>query len=145
MNVTEEHDLCATKVQTQMNIKKTIILLCILVFCEIPYAHPEEPEGTPIPILRDTGIEYSVPPKAPGIAPLNCFYYSAVSTIITNFHYDLGLLSVEIENHTTGEYDISNVNVLAGTMAFPISGTPGHWLIRFTLPSGVQYYGEFDI
>ena len=64
---------------------------------------------------------------------------------MVNYLYDLGSVTVEIENQTTGEYCQSVVNALAGPMPFIISGTSGHWRISFTLSSGIFYYGEFDI
>lgn len=66
-------------------------------------------------------------------------------TILVNYLLSLGPVSIEIENQTTGEYSQTLVNALAGPMVLPISGSAGQWTIMFTLPSGVQYYGEFDI
>ena len=82
---------------------------------------------------------------APVLIPISATYYSSLSSIVVNYLYDLGSVTVEIENQTTGEYCQSVVNALAGPMPFFISGTSGHWRITFTLPSGVSYYGEFDI
>ena len=58
---------------------------------------------------------------------------------------DLGPVSIEVENQNTGEYNIVYANALIGTMALPISGSIGHWLIVFTLSSGTVFYGYFDI
>lgn len=57
----------------------------------------------------------------------------------------LGTVTVEIENQTTGEYAQTLVNAMAGSTAFLISGTAGHWTIMFTLPSGARYLGAFEI
>ena len=77
--------------------------------------------------------------------PITATYYSSLSSIVVNYLYDLGSVTVEIENQTTGEYSQSVVNALAGLMPFIISGTSGHWRVSFTLSSSVCYYGEFDI
>ncbi len=81
--------------------------------------------------------------RSPIQIPLSCLLLT--DSIVVTFIYDLGTMFIELENQSLGEYNQSCVNALAGPMILPISGTPGHWLIRFTLPSGVQYYGEFDI
>lgn len=83
--------------------------------------------------------------RTPTQIPIECTYYSTLQTIVVNYLDDLGSVTVEIENQTTGEYCQTVVNALAGPMPFIISGTSGHWRITFTLPSGVSYYGEFDI
>ena len=82
---------------------------------------------------------------APAQVPIQAAYYSPQSTVFVNFVYDLGYVSVEIENLTTGEYSQTVVNALAGPMAFPISSSAGHWTITFTFTNGEVFYGEFDI
>ena len=82
---------------------------------------------------------------APAQVPIQAAYYSSHSTVFVNFVYDLGYVSVEIENLTTGEYSQTVVNALAGPMAFPISSSAGHWTITFTFTNGEVFYGEFDI
>ena len=62
---------------------------------------------------------------------------------MVNFLFNLGYVSVEIENQTTGEYDQTVVNAQEGPMLFPISGTAGQWAITFTLPGGVVLNGYF--
>ena len=71
-------------------------------------------------------------------------YYPSSVTIIVNFLANLGMVSIEIENQTTSEYCQNIEMILSGPMLFPISGTPGHWRITFTLSSGKVYYGVFD-
>lgn len=75
---------------------------------------------------------------------MTCFLQEN-SFLVVTFLADLGTVSVEIENQTTGEYNQTTMNALAGPALFPISGTSGHWTITFTLTSGVRYCGEFDI
>ena len=82
--------------------------------------------------------------RAPAQIPISCFLEDNASLMVF-FLADLGSVSVEIENQTTGEYNQTTMNALAGPALFPISGTSGHWTITFTLTSGVRYCGEFDI
>lgn len=82
--------------------------------------------------------------RAPVQIPIACLLEDD-SCLVVTFLADLGTVSVEIENLTTGEYCSSPVNALPGPMIFPISGSVGNWRISFTLPSGVRYSGEFEI
>lgn len=82
---------------------------------------------------------------APALVPIQALYYPSLSTIYVNFLYDLGTVSVEIENETTGAYSQSVINATQGVHPFLISGASGHWTITFTLSNGVVFYGEFTI
>ena len=106
------------------------------------YADGEDP--TPI-VIGDLGPNGLPIYHAPAQVPIQAAYSSSHSTIFVNFLYDLGYVSVEIENLTTGEYSQTVVNALAGPMAFPISSSAGHWTITFTFTNGEVFYGEFDI
>jgi len=101
----------------------------------------------PIPIIIGEGGNPGGLPifYAPTQIPIQAAYSSLHSTVFVNFLYDLGYVSVEIENLTTGEYSQTVVNALAGPMAFPISSSVGHWTITFTFTNGEVFYGEFDI
>lgn len=128
-----------------MYLKKLIILLGVFFSCATSFALPDGEGGTPILILEDNSLEHAVPPKSPAQIPMDCVYYSSLTSIATTFHYDLGSISVEIENQTTGENNQITVKALAGQMIFPISASQGHWVITFTLQGGVIYYGEFNL
>lgn len=83
--------------------------------------------------------------RSPGSIPIEAVYYPLISTIVVNFLNDLGSVSVEIENVTTGAYSQAMINATQGVHPFMISGTAGYWTITFTLLSGTQYVGEFEI
>lgn len=92
-----------------------------------------------------------VDPNAPGAevvhrdscVPIICTL--SANCLSVTFLESLGQISVEIENHTTGEYNQTIVNAVTGPMVFPISGTAGQWSITFTLSNGTMYYGEFVV
>jgi hypothetical protein len=92
-----------------------------------------------------------VDPNAPGAevlhrdasVPITCTLSS--NCLYVTFLESLGSTSVEIENHTTGEYNQTVVNAQIGSTVFPISGTAGQWSITFTLSNGTIYYGETTI
>lgn len=128
-----------------MYLKKLIILLGVFFSCATSFALPDGEGGTPIPILEDNSLEHAVPPKSPAQIPMDCVYYSSLTSIATTFHYDLGTVSVRVENQTTGDNYQVKVNALAGPMILPISGISGRWRIIFILANGVKYSGEFWI
>ena len=101
-------------------------------------------EHRTIIIVSDSELGSEVIHRAPAQIPISCFLEDNASLMVF-FLADLGSVSVEIENQTTGEYNQTTMNALAGPALFPISGTSGHWTITFTLTSGVRYCGEFDI
>ena len=105
----------------------------------------QDPEETDILIIEGGSSGGGPAHYAPAMIPIMAAYYPSLSTILVLFRYDLGLVSVEIENLSTGEYSQTLVNASQGVHPFLISGTSGTWTITFTLSSGVQYYGEFDI
>ena len=126
---------------------KKILLLAVALLLAVPctfiYAGDDDPVDV---VIGDGGSNCGGRPHhAPALIPISATYYPSTTSIVVNYLYDLGSVTVEIENQTTGEYCQSVVNALAGPMPFIISGTSGHWRISFTLSSGIFYYGEFDI
>ena len=64
---------------------------------------------------------------------------------MVNFLYDLGSVSVEIENETTGEYNQTTINATQGVHPIIVSGDAGAYVITFTLNNGQAFIGEFEI
>lgn len=102
-------------------------------------------EVVPINIVREpTPPGSEVLHRAPAQVPIGCLLEDN-SYLVVNIFADLGTVSIEIENQTTGENNQTTVKALAGQMIFPISASQGHWVITFTLQGGVIYYGEFNL
>ena len=97
----------------------------------------------PITIPIEEGGSNGSGPTFRGPTPMSCVLHQTTSVIEVYFLNDLGSVSVEIENQTTGEYSQTQVNAQAGPMFFPITHTTGLWSIVFTLENGIQYFGEF--
>ncbi len=106
------------------------------------YADGEDP--TPI-VIGDLGPNGLPIYHAPAQVPIQAAYSSSHSTIFVNFLYDLGYVSVEIENLTTGEYSQTTVNATQGVHPFVVSGQTGIYEIVFTLSGGQVYQGSFEI
>lgn len=95
----------------------------------------------PIPILfPDNNI-----PRLPVLVPISASYESLLSSVLLTFTSNLGEIEVEVLNTTTGGYfsDFVDTQFLYATI--PITMGPGHYVLLFTLPSGRQYKGEFDV
>ncbi len=129
-----------------MNVMKKFLLLVISILMFAPFMKAQTGGGDPteIIIVGEGGSGEGTPShKASVPVPITAAYNASLSTIMVNFLFDLGYVSVEIENQTTGEYDQTVVNAQEGPMLFPISGTAGQWAITFTLPGGVVLNGYF--
>ena len=99
-----------------------------------------------LPVRGDEDVNIIiVDPNAPGAevlhrdasVPITCTLSS--NCLYVTFLESLGSTSVDIENHTTGEYNQTVVNAQIGSTVFPISGITGNWSITFTLTNGTIY------
>lgn len=95
----------------------------------------------PIPILfPDNNI-----PRLPVLVPISASYEPLLSSVLLTFTSNLGEIEVEVMNTTIGGYfsDFVDTQFLYATI--PITMGQGHYILLFTLPSGRQYKGEFDV
>ena len=126
---------------------KKILLLFLLLLMFAPLVTAQNGGDDPIVIfVGQGGNEGGLPGyHAPALIPIQAAYYSSHSTVFVNFLYDLGYVSVEIENLTTGEYSQTTVNATQGVHPFVVSGQTGIYEIVFTLSGGQVYQGSFEI
>lgn len=128
---------------------KKYFLLVLSVFLCAPLVKAQNGGGEEPPeiiIIWDGGSVGGTPiHHAPAQIPIQAAYSSSHSTIFVNFLYDLGYVSVEIENLTTGEYSQTIVIATQGVHPFVISGHIGNYEITFTLSNGQVYRGSFEI
>lgn len=83
--------------------------------------------------------------RSPALIPISACYYSSLSSILVNCSIDLGSMTVEIENITTGSLSRTTIDATQGVHAFAISGDAGIYEIKFTLTGGHEYIGSFEI
>lgn len=129
------------------HVMKRFLLFAAVLLLTIPGNVVRAGIDDPLEIIIGDGgsMEGGPTHHAPALIPISCYYLPALSSILVNYQFDLGSVSIVSENHTTGEFSQTLHNSLVGPMAFHIPGTAGHWTITFTLSSGTVYYGEFDI
>ena len=83
--------------------------------------------------------------RAPALVPIECYYYSSLSSVVACFQYSLGTVKVEVKNLESGSVSSLNVNGAAGIHMIPVSSSPGSYSITFTLPDGTEYGGIYTI
>ena len=84
-------------------------------------------------------------PRSPALIPISAYYDSSMSSVLLSFRSNLGEIEVEVLNSTTGGYSSLSADTQFLYAVIPITLGSGHYIITFTLPSGRQYGGEFDV
>ena len=84
-------------------------------------------------------------PRSPTVVPISASYEPLLSSVLLTFTSNLGEIEVEITNTTSGGYVSGTIDTQYLSSMIPISMGSGHYILLFTLPSGRQYIGEFDI
>ena len=84
-------------------------------------------------------------PRLPVIVPISASYESIQTSVILAFSSNLGEIEIEVLNSTIGGYYSGIVDTQTLSAIIPITLGPGHYIITFTLLSGQQYRGEFDV
>lgn len=101
-----------------------------------------------LPAKADERVDILIVDPTSGVihrapAPISCWLVG--DELYATFPENIGSVTVEIENQTTGEYTQTVVNSAVGSAIFPISGNAGFWTIIFSLSDGTVYFGEFTL
>ncbi len=84
-------------------------------------------------------------PRSPALIPISAYYDSSLSSVLLSFRSNLGEIEVEVLNSSTGGYSSTFVDTQFLYSVIPITLGSGHYIITFTLSSGQQYQGEFNV
>ena len=122
-------------IQCSLFSKETTLFIEDLICCS----------DTAIVIDPLPGVSPVTGPRSPALIPIVAYYDSSVSSVLLSFKSNLGVIEVEVLNSTTGGYSSIFVDTQFLYSVIPITLGSGHYIIIFTLPSGQQYQGEFDI
>lgn len=132
-------------------MKRNILLFFIATFLVGALAcvtgvrcYADDDDGVPI-IIGEGSLGGTPSHHAPAVIPIQAAYYPSITTILVDFLYDLGQVSVEIENETTGAYSQTTINAMQGVQPFIITGASGIYELTFTLANGIVYIGSFEI
>ena len=128
-------------------MNKIRFCLIALIVALFPCLAISAPDGDPTEIIiteggKDMGGSGY---HAPALIPISAEYDSSLCSIVLEFLYDLGSVTVSLENQTTGATSQTVINALQGSQFFPISGDVGVYEITFTLSNGRVYIGTFEI
>ncbi|MBQ6301149.1 MAG: hypothetical protein IJK75_01995 [Bacteroidales bacterium] len=131
-----------------LKLKYLILSILLSLFFFEGYAKPAtSPQMvTDTIIIIDPIYEPDIPiPRTSSMVPIAATYNSMMSSVILYFSSNLGEIEVEVLNTFTGLYDSGFIDTQFLSAIIPVTGGPGHYIITFTLPSGQQYQGEFDV
>lgn len=87
--------------------------------------------------------ETTRPNRSHASVPIEVHYDGPLSAIIVSFNSYLGDVETTIMNLLSGEAIEMPINAYNSPSLIPLPSIPGWYIIRFRLPSGIEYYGEF--
>lgn len=119
--------------------------LGLFAMTSAPCCRADGDDDPVIIFVGESGIGDTPIIRSPALIPISACYYSSLSTILVSCSVDLGLMTVEIENVTTGTHSQTLIDATQGVHAFAISGDAGIYEITFTLTGGHEYIGSFEI
>lgn len=120
----------------------TILLVLAALFCTVPMRGEDPPEFTSeIPVKK---LDRSNLFRSP--SDIYAFYDGMSSVIYTIVRSDIGLIEMNVTNHSTGEFWMTSFDSSNEQQSFlQISGTPGCYEIEYITESGDIYEGTFLI
>ena len=129
---------------------KKVTLSILLAFTAFVYAFainpvPARDTSQVIPIIGGDGSGMGGGPRTLQISELQACVISLFGDyyIVVTVTQNLGQVEFTITNSSTGEYLDGEFNALPGSYPIPISGTPGYYMVLFTLLDGRSCYGSF--
>lgn len=122
-------------IQCSLLSKETTLFIEDLICCS----------DTAIVIDPLPGVSPVTGPRSPALIPISAYYDSSLSSVLLSFRSNLGEIEVEVLNSSTGGYSSTFVDTQFLYSVIPITLGSGHYIITFTLSSGQQYQGEFNV
>lgn len=131
--------------------KQKVFSLLICVFLLLAGAQMSFANG-----IRTTSVDSTIvidplpnpghdKPHSPAVIPISASLQLVTSSVLLTFSYNLGVIDVEIQNTTTDTYVSGTIETQFLCATIPVTGGSGHYTLLFILPSGKQYFGEFNI
>ena len=128
-------------------MKTKFILLFLAVFLPLSVFQLNADEKKPeqkIPLTKTKG-DYNYNRSLTQI-PVECCYMGMMNLILTTFSSDLGEVTLEVINTSTGEtsYDIFDSGMTPQSV-LPISGNSGYYTITYITEAGDIYEGSLTL
>lgn len=125
---------------------KRIITSLLLMLCIALSAHAQDRKDQNVDFQIVAQDDISVPMYRSVVSvPVYGYYTSSLNALCLSFDQAFGNVTVCIENLSTGEYveEVINAGVAFSVIALP--GASGLYHVSFVLPSGAEYFGEFEL
>lgn len=126
----------------------TILLMTLLASAMFFYmeAKNDDPEGEPIPIeFNDPGESGNPILRGPVVIPFEVYLDNTLSQVNVLFLANIGEVSVQLKNLTTGLISNTMIDSTYGEGVVPITGGAGSYYIVFWTEDGAQYSGFFFV
>jgi len=124
------------------NLLFTIVSTALLIISKATLLAAEDKV---IVIKPGSLTETTTPNRSPELVPIEAYYDDFTSSVYVSFCTNIGNVDLIIVNQDTSEFIEETINAYGTMIAVPISGNPGLYYLSFTLQSGIEYYGEFEI
>lgn len=130
-------------------MKTKIILLIMAVFLPLSFITLKADDDvlqTKIPLNRVFGENYEKGNRGIIALPIDCYYAAFLSIIQTNVSDNLGEITIEVLNTTTGEYIYDTFDsAVTQQHILNITGSSGFYTITYTTESGETYLGTLEL
>lgn len=124
-------------------MKRLLILFSVLLLSCLRVAATSDEI---VVILQDDSQETTkIRPRGVSILPVRCVYSSSSCSLIFSFYVDLGVVSIMVQNMSSGEIYHEYSDSIDGVSSFEVSGAAGNYLIRIETQDGEVYTGELTI
>lgn len=103
--------------------------------------------GDPVEIIiiDEGGQNEDGQPHRSGSIPVAAAYYSSLSSLLLDSRYDLGIVTVRLENLTTNTFSHTEINATQGLLFLPMVEEDGLYEIIISLSDGHIYSGRFSV
>lgn len=129
-----------------MKTKITLFLMIVLLSLPIPITRADDKDvERPIPLDLVYNDEFR---NNRGFIPLpiECYYAVYLKSIQTTVYDNLGEITIEVLNTTTGEYIYDSFDsVVTQQHILNITGSSGFYTITYTTESGETYLGTLEL
>lgn len=127
-------------------MKTKIILLLMVAFLPLStfLMKADEPIMVHIPLSSQQNV--SKGNRDITLSPIECWYFSDVEIIQTTVYDNLGEITIEVLNTTTGEYFYDSFDsAVTQQHILNITGSSGFYTITYSTESGETYLGTLEL
>lgn len=118
------------------HILSSLLMLCCIAASSMAQNEPDQ--YVDFQIVAQGHVDTPIY-RNPANVPVHGYYVSAINTVFLSFSYDLGVVTVSIENTTTGESSSESVPTNSGIQVIPLTFGSGLYSIALVTPEGDQY------